>query len=74
MLTIKSENLVSAKYVTGWNICLWGNPKLHIICGNCEGQFLTRQYRPFFVKDQHVNTVACCSYCGKWNKLGLVYG
>jgi hypothetical protein len=27
----------NARSVEGWNICLWGNPKLTVVCGKCMG-------------------------------------
>ena len=71
-IKLTSDQICNAVYVEGWNICLWGMPKLTIVCGNCKGQFKTRDYVPFNRGKSDKNTVSCCPYCGKWNKLGLI--
>jgi len=50
MIKIDIKDVVTAKYVEGWNMSLFGNPKLTIICGNCSGKFKTRDYQDLWMK------------------------
>lgn len=67
MININQNNLTDAKLVTGWNMSIFGNPKLTIICGSCDSQFKTRDYYKFNPR----GSVACCPNCGKWNKMDV---
>ena len=73
MIKIPEEKIVKAKFTEGWNMSLFGKPKLSIVCGNCSGQFSTRQYINLYEKGRHTDSVACCQFCGYWNRLGLKY-
>ncbi len=76
-LTISQSNLVNAISYEAWSICLWGNPKMTVICGGCESEFKTRSY---YAYNRAGHDPACgeavvanCPRCGKWNRLrGIV--
>lgn len=72
MIILKEEQLCDAAHYSGWNICLWGNPKMTIICGSCHGEFKTRSYYRFDREKGPEKTVANCPYCRKWNKMNIV--
>ena len=48
---------------------LFGNPKLTIVCGDCYGQFKTKDYT---LDKKNKEIVANCPHCGMWNRTGLV--
>lgn len=70
-IIISTARICTARYAEGWNMCLWGPPKMKVICGSCTGQFSTRDYRAFNQGREDEDTVADCPYCGMWNKLGV---
>jgi hypothetical protein len=68
VIPIPSDKMVKAQYSEAWAICLWGNPKMTVVCGHCSAKFETRDYIP------HKNTgeiLALCPYCTFWNMTGL---
>lgn len=65
IIKIPENRLVRSKYVEGWNMSIFGNPKLTIQCGQCSGIFKTREYYPHRRFDNRLT--ACCQYCGFWN-------
>ena len=73
MIQVPKNSIVKAKFVEGWNFSIFGRPKLSIVCGSCGGEFKTREYRDFFENKQHIDSIACCCFCGKWNRLGVTY-
>ena len=60
-----------AAYVEGWSICLWANPKLHVLCGNCGGPFDTRDY--ITVTNQSNEIAVFCPHCLHYNLTGLFH-
>ena len=68
-MAIKIDKLCGAERVEGWNFCLWGNPKLDVICGNCKGPFSTRQYAS--MTDRGGQIAVFCPHCGYYNLTGL---
>lgn len=70
-IKIPPERMVDAKYVTGWNISLFGNPKLTIQCGKCFSLFKTRDYIP--CNDLGGQLLAPCPFCGFWINTKLVF-
>lgn len=74
MITIPSDRIVEGGSAHGWSGCLWGAPKLHVICGGCYREFSTRKYHPFYENGVHSQTVINCPHCGKWNKFNFTYG
>lgn len=70
-MTITQDQLCNAAHFEAWNICLWGNPKAEIICGNCKRPFETRRYYPFNRGRTDECAVANCPSCGKWNRLPI---
>ena len=69
MNVLKIKNLVGAASVSGWNICLWGNPKLTVYCGNCGGPFKTRDY--VCMRDHNNQIAVFCPHCHFYNLTGL---
>lgn len=67
MITIPSDRIVDAAYGECWSICLWGNPKMKVICGGCTRPFETRSYL-----NLDGSIAVNCPHCGKWNKTGMV--
>ena len=68
-MAIPISKFCNAESVSGWNMCLWGMPKLTIICGNCYGQFKTRDY--IRITNMGNEYAAICPHCQKYNKTGL---
>lgn len=68
-MSIPASQFVDADTVEGWNISLWGNPKLTIVCGGCHAMFKTKDYLPITNMDNEY--AANCPKCNKWNQLGL---
>lgn len=61
----------TASYYETWGFCLWGSPKIKIVCGECNALYSTRDYVK--VTNMHNQIAAFCPYCRKWNLLkGLV--
>ena len=71
MISIPSDKIFAAHYATGWNMCLWGPPKVEIICGSCYREFSTRKYHPYYENGCRTATLANCPSCGMWNKFGM---
>jgi len=69
MSNIQISKLTTAQHVSGWNICLWGNPKLTVYCGNCSGMFKTREYVQ--MTDRNYQIAVFCPYCSHYNLTGL---
>jgi hypothetical protein len=72
-IIIPKDKIVTAVSAEAWNMCLWGNPKALVICGNCYGQFKTRDYYPINRGQVDENSVANCPHCGMWNELGFIF-
>lgn len=70
-MAIPLSKICKAESVNGWNICLWGRPKLTIICGDCYNLFKTRDYN--HITNMNNELAAVCPKCGKFNRLGLYY-
>lgn len=43
---------------------------LHIICGECQRSFSTREYT--HITNMGNEIAGCCPHCGYWNRTGLV--
>lgn len=68
-----NEKLCEAKDYRGWNICLWGRPKLSIICGHCDRPFKTRDYFPRNNHAGYKGLAAHCPTCAYWNWMNMQY-
>ena len=68
---LKPDDVVPAQAWGGWNISIFGKPKLKVICGNCNAMFKTRDYYPYTVEDKYEGAVACCPNCFKYNKIPI---
>ncbi len=68
-----NEKLCEAKDYRGWNICLWGRPKLSIICGHCDRPFKTRDYFPRNNHAGYKGLAAHCPACAYWNWMDMQY-
>jgi len=68
-MSIPLSKFYQAESVSGCNICLWGKPKLLIICGSCYKPFETRTYYP--ITNMENELAAICPSCNQYNKLGL---
>lgn len=71
-IDLPSEKLTNAQSVEGWNMSLFGAPRLTVTCGGCYSQFKTRDYYPFTSKDGKRGSVAYCSRCSKWNIMDVI--
>lgn len=62
-----------AKHVDGWTFTLIPglNPKLTMVCGNCNSLYKTRDY--VRATNQRNEIVIFCPYCQYWNFTGLIY-
>jgi|FAXJ01.1.fsa_nt_gi hypothetical protein len=67
--TVKIRKLTGAQLVEGYDFCLWGNPKLSVICGHCSGPFKTREY--IFMADRGGQIAVFCPHCQYYNLTGL---
>lgn len=75
-MSIKINEYVKAQHWEMWSMCLWGKPKMEMICGdtNCSGSFETRDHYNFNRGREDSGIIAKCPYCGKWNLAkGVVY-
>lgn len=68
-MSISIDKVCGAVSVEGWAICLWGNPKLSVVCGNCKGPFSTRQYA--FITNKGRQIAVFCPHCQYYNLTGL---
>jgi hypothetical protein len=61
---------IKAHSAEAWGVSIFSHPKMTIVCGNekCYRQFKTRDYVRDVKSDE---AVACCPFCGKWNRTGL---
>jgi hypothetical protein len=66
-IQIPADKISFAKHAEGWNMCLWGNPKITVICGKCYGEFKTRSYHPF----TEGGVIANCPHCSQWNRFNF---
>jgi hypothetical protein len=66
---IPLEKQTRAMSVSGWSICLWGNPKLSVICGNCCNLFKTRDY--IKVTNRGGEIAVFCPHCQHYNLTNL---
>ena len=58
-----------ARHAEAWSVCLWGNPKMTVVCGNCLKTFSTRDYLSV---TNCGGQIACkCDGCGAMNLTGL---
>lgn len=71
-IQIDKDQIVEAAYVSGWNMSIFGQPKMKILCGSCGHTFRTRDYYPFTREGRSHGFVAKCPCCPKWNRLNLV--
>ncbi len=69
---INISKLIKAQSVSGYNMCLFGNPKLTVFCGNCSGMFKTRDY--IIIKNKNKEISVFCPYCCYYNLTGLFNG
>ena len=69
VIKISSDKIVRAKYSEAWSICIWGNPKMTVICGHCKNKFATREYIP---DNKTREAMAQCPHCNYWNETRLI--
>jgi len=67
-IRITPDKIVRAKYSEAFCLSIFGMPKMTVICGNCGGQFKTREYIPEKITRE---AIAHCPYCSMWNQTGL---
>lgn len=73
-IQLSQDQICNAASFEAWSMCLWGQPKASIVCGNCKRPFSTREYRPFNRGQSDEGVAANCPHCGKWNVArGIVY-
>lgn len=68
-IQVPEENLVRAAEAEGWNLSLFGKPKITFTCGNCFHVWATRDW----FEEVRKGVSCTCPKCNKVNWTGARY-
>lgn len=63
-MKLPADRICDAASFQVWSICLFGMPKMNMVCGKCYRPFSSRDYSRY---NSGEGIIMCCPHCGMWN-------